>query len=242
MSIGVAELGIALAAGGLSTLSPCVFPVLPLVVGGAIQNNRLGPLIMGSGMVFSFTLIGVAIGVLGDSLGLNGDNVRLVGALLIILFGLAMLIPKFSGIFASLLNPIANAVEQSSHRLNTKTLISTFFFGSVLGMVWSPCSGPLLASAVTLVASEGGAVRGGVILGMFGLGAAAPLMLIAYSSQRIVDKSRKFVMSHIYFIQKFFGCILLIAGFAILLGWDKKLEAMVLDLMPDSWVNFVVIF
>ncbi|MBP9117449.1 MAG: cytochrome c biogenesis protein CcdA, partial [Methyloversatilis sp.] len=68
-----AEFGLALAAGSLTTLSPCVFPILPLVVGGAVQANRLAPVAMGLGMVASFALLGVLVGVLGDALGLDGD-------------------------------------------------------------------------------------------------------------------------------------------------------------------------
>ena len=78
--VSLPKLGFSLAAGGLTTLSPCVFPMLPLVVGGALQGNRLGPVAMGLGMVASFAGIGVVLGALGPALGVDGDTVRFAGA------------------------------------------------------------------------------------------------------------------------------------------------------------------
>jgi cytochrome c biogenesis protein CcdA len=109
--IGWHESGLSLAAGGLTALSPCVFPLLPLVLGGPAQRHRAAPLVMALGMTLSFAVLGVLIGL----------------------------------------------------------------FGAALGLIWSPCSGRLLGSALSLVASEGGAARGALILGLFGAGAAWPI-------------------------------------------------------------------
>jgi cytochrome c biogenesis protein CcdA len=79
MTVAVTELGLSLAAGSLTTLSPCVFPLLPLVAGGAVQGTALGPVAMGFGMTLSFALIGVLVGTLGEAIGLDSDVVRMVG-------------------------------------------------------------------------------------------------------------------------------------------------------------------
>ena len=76
----LAGLGYSFAAGSLTTLSPCVFPILPLVIGGAVQANRLAPVAMGAGMALSFAAIGMALGLLGPALGIDGDSVRTAGA------------------------------------------------------------------------------------------------------------------------------------------------------------------
>lgn len=240
-----AELGLALAAGSLTTLSPCVFPILPLVVGGAVQANRLAPVApvaMGLGMVASFALLGVLVGVLGDALGLDGDLIRTAGAWLLIAFGIVMLVPALSDRFSLLMSPIAATAQQASNRVDAGSLRGSFLLGAVLGMVWSPCSGPLLASALALVASEGGAARGALILGLFGLGAATPLVGFAYASRAGFMRSRNRVLAHIDRIKKGFGLLILLAGLAVLLGWDKQLEAAVLNLLPDAWVRTTVLF
>jgi cytochrome c biogenesis protein CcdA len=112
--------------------------------------------------------------------------------------------------------------------------------GAVLGLVWSPCSGPLLGSALTLVASEGGVVRGGVVLALFGLGAALPLVGVAYASRRGFGRTRDWVLPRIEQVRKGFAVLLGLMGVAILSGADKWLEARVLQWLPESWINLSV--
>jgi cytochrome c biogenesis protein CcdA len=95
-SIPVSHLGLSLVAGSLTTLSPCVFPILPLVVGSAVQANRLAPIAMGTGMAASFAAIGLALGALGPALGIDSDSVRSFGAVLLIAFALVMLVPALA--------------------------------------------------------------------------------------------------------------------------------------------------
>lgn len=242
MDLPLTHLALALAAGSLTTLSPCVFPILPLVLGGAVQRNRLAPVAMGVGMATSFAVIGFLLGALGPALGIDGDHVRTFGAVLLITFGLVMLVPQLNARFTEWMLPIASSANSASTRLDSGSLGGAFLLGGVLGLVWSPCSGPLLASALTLVASEGGAGRGALILGLFGLGAAIPLVAVAYASRSGLAHARGWVLGHIEGIKKAFGVIILLAGLAILSGADKWLEARVVDLLPDNWVALTVRF
>ncbi len=241
-ALSLSHVGLSLAAGSLTTLSPCVFPILPLVLGGAVQGNRLAPLAMGSGMAVSFALIGLVIGALGPALGIDSDNVRIFGALLLIVFGLVMLVPLLNRRFSEWMLPIASSANAASSRLDGGSLGGAFLLGGVLGLVWSPCSGPLLASALTLVASEGGASRGALILGLFGIGAAIPLVAVAYASRSGFSRARGWVLARIDAIKKAFGVVILVTGIAILTGGDKWVEARVVDLLPDSWINATTLF
>lgn len=231
---------LALAAGGLTTLSPCVFPLLPLVVGGSLQGHRAGPLAMGLGMTLSFALIGLLVGLAGPALGIDGDSVRYTGGWLLLILGGVMLIPALGERFSSLVTPLASGADQLSGKLNAGSLGGALLLGALLGLIWSPCSGPLLAAALTLVATEGGALRGTLILGAFGAGAATPLVLAAYASRAGFSRARNWVLGHAKTMKNAFGALLVLLGIAILLGWDKRLEAMILPLLPDAWVNFTV--
>lgn len=242
MDIPLTHLGLSLLAGSLTTLSPCVFPILPLVVGGAVQGNRLAPVAMGVGMATSFALIGILLGALGPALGIDSEHVRVFGAWLLIAFGLVMLVPFLNQRFTQWMLPIASGANAASARLDGGSLGGALLLGGVLGLVWSPCSGPLLASALTLVASEGGALRGGIILGLFGLGAAIPLVAVAYASRRGFTAARGWVMARIDGIKKAFGVLILLTGIAILSGGDKWLEARVVELMPEVWVRATTLF
>jgi cytochrome c biogenesis protein CcdA len=242
MSLGITQLGLSVAAGGLTTLSPCVFPILPLVVGGAMAGNRLGPVAMGAGMVASFALMGLLVGALGDALGVDSDSVRMAGAVLLIAFGLVMLVPALNNRFTQLMTPLAGLANRASSRVEGGSLAGAFALGALLGMVWSPCSGPLLASALTLVATQGNAADGALILGLFGLGAAVPLVGIAYASRAGFAAKRDWVLAHIGTLKQGFGWLILLVGIAILFGGDKWLEAQITQRLPDAWVNLTTRF
>lgn len=240
--ITFSHLGLSMVAGSLTTLSPCVFPLLPLVLGGAVQSNPLAPLAMGAGMTASFAGIGLLLGALGPALGVDADSVRTLGAAMLIAFGIMMLVPRLNERFTQAVMPIASSAQAASSRLNAGSLLGALALGGLLGLVWSPCSGPLLASAMTLVASEGGAGRGAFILGLFGLGAAVPLMVAAYASRSGFVHARGWVLTHAETLKKVFGGLIVAAGVAILTGADKWLEARAIDMLPESWVRLTTLF
>ena len=242
MAVTLPEVGLSLAAGSLTTLSPCVFPLLPLVLGGALQNHRLAPVALGLGMAMSFGVIGVLLGTVGQAVGLDGDVVRMAGGWLLIAFALVMLVPAWNERFTQWMTPLASGAQAASSRLSGGSLGSALLLGAVLGLVWSPCSGPLLASALTMVASEGGGVRGGVILGLFGLGAAVPLVAVAYASRAGFTRARGWVLTRINRIKNVFAVLLGAMGVAILTGADKWLEARVNALLPEGWLRLTVLF
>lgn len=240
LALSLPQVGLSVAAGGLTTLSPCVFPLLPLVLGGALQGHRLAPVAMGAGMTASFAAIGMVLGALGPALGVDGDAVRIGGAALLIVFALAMLVPALGERFSRWMLPIASAAHAASTRLDGRSLASAMALGAVLGLVWSPCSGPLLGSALTLVASEGGVVRGGVLLALFGLGAAIPLVAVAYASRRGFGRVRDWLLARIEQVRKGFAALIGLMGIAILTGADKWLEARVLQWLPEPWINLTI--
>ena len=240
--VSAPEIGLAWLAGSLTTLNPCVFPLLPLVLGGAVQSNRLAPVAMGAGMVSTFALLGLLVGVAGDALGLDPDHIRTAGALLLVVFGTVMLVPWLNERFTHLMTPMASSANSASTRFDAGSLGGAFAIGGLLGMVWSPCSGPMLASALTIVAAEGGALRGTLVLGVFGLGAASVLVAAAYASRAGFVRARGWVMAHMAGIKRAFGVLVLGLGMAILLGGDKWLEAQLLRVLPQGWIDLTTRF
>ncbi|MBP8133274.1 MULTISPECIES: cytochrome c biogenesis protein CcdA [Zoogloea] len=241
-TLSLSHLGLSLVAGSLTTLSPCVFPILPLVVGGAVQANRLAPVAMGIGMATSFALIGLLLGALGPALGIDSQSVRTFGGVMLVAFAAVMLIPALSRRFTELMLPIASSANAASSRLDGGSLGGAFLLGGLLGLIWSPCSGPLLASALTLVASDGGAGKGALILGLFGTGAALPLVAVAYASRSGFAKARGWVLTRVETVKKGLGVLIGLTGLAILTGGDKWLETRLVNVLPDAWVNLTTLF
>ncbi len=233
---GFAQPALSVAAGALTTLSPCVFPLLPVIVGGAVQRHRAAPIAMGLGMAITFTLIGLLVGGLGGALSLAPDDVRRVGAWLLIAFGVVMLVPPLERRFSSLMTPLASSANAATAQVDGGALLGAFALGGLLGLVWSPCAGPLLGSTLALVATAGGAARGAFLLGLFGLGAALPLVGAAYASRAGFGRVREWVLAHADRAKRAMGALLLLVGVLILSGGDHAIEAWVNDRLPDAWL------
>ena len=159
---------------------------------------------------------------------------------MLIAFALVMLVPALGERFTQRMLPIASSANAALARLDGGSLLGALALGGVLGLVWSPCSGPLLGSALTLVASEGGVGRGGIVLGIFGLGAALPLVAVAYASRSGFTRVRDWVLARIERVRHGFSLLLGVMGIAILTGGDKWLEAQVLQWLPEAWVNLTI--
>jgi len=238
--VSLNELGLSVVAGSLTTLSPCVFPLLPLVLGSAVQRHHAAPVAMAAGMTLSFALLGLAVGLLGNALGLSPENVRTFAAATLIVFGISMVVPQFNERLTNWISPLASSANQASAALDAGSLKGAFLLGGLLGLIWSPCSGPLLGTALTLVATEGGAARGALILGVFGAGAAVPLVVVAYLSRAGFSRIQSLVVMHADQTKKIFGVLLLLVGIAILIGADRWLESRVNQWLPDAWVELTV--
>ena len=233
---GFAEPALSVAAGALTTLSPCVFPLLPVIVGGAVQRHRAAPVAMGLGMAITFTLIGLLVGGLGGALSLAPDDVRHAGAWLLIAFGVVMLVPPLERRFSTLMTPLASSANAATARFDGGALVGAFALGGLLGLVWSPCAGPLLGSTLALVATAGGAARGAFLLGLFGIGAALPLVGAAYASRAGFGRVRAWVLAHTASAKRAMSALLLLVGVLILTGGDHAIEAWVNDRLPDAWL------
>lgn len=242
MDMAVSHWGLSWLSGNLSVLSPCVFPLLPLVLGGLAPGNRLAPLAMGAGMAVSFALLGVLLGAVGPAVGVDSGHVRTFGAVLLMLMGAWIWMPFQSERFTQWLTPLASSANAWAAHLHGETLRGAFGLGALLGLVWSPCSGPLLASALIMAASDGGAWSGAVVLGFFGLGAATPLVAAAYVSRPFFESVRRRVESRSARGKKIMGAAIFATGLAVASNADKWLEAKILPWLPPSWLQAIALF
>lgn len=190
MSLGAGSVGVGLLAGVLSTLSPCVLPILPLVLSGAAAAHRFGMLPLAAGLTLSFTLVGLFVATIGFSLGLDADLFRTASAVLLAALGVVLLSGALRERFAVAASGLGDAGNRLLAKISPSGLSGQFVIGVVLGAVWSPCVGPTLGAASVLAAQ--GRNLGAVALVMlaFGLGAALPLLLIGSLSREVLRRWR----------------------------------------------------
>jgi len=147
------------AAGLLSALSPCVLPVLPVMAGSAVAENKRAPLYIASGMVLSFVLISTVFNMVSSLLGLSESFVKNFSAAMILLFGIVLAVPKLKEILSSVLFPVSSAALRRLGSIKSKMASGHFGVGLMLGAAWGPCVGPTLGLALGLASSREGLMQ-----------------------------------------------------------------------------------
>src|SRR3954453_11486610 len=128
---------LAFAAGLVSIFSPCVLPLLPVVLGTALSRHRLGPLALAGGLSLAFLVIGLLVATAGFSLGLDSESFRTFAAVLLALVGSVLVVPRLQAAFAQAIAPLGNGVAGFTDRLG-HGLAGSFGLGLLLGAVWAP--------------------------------------------------------------------------------------------------------
>ncbi len=207
-------LGIALLAGIVTALSPCVLPVLPiLLAGGAASRHRLRPYAIVAGLVVSFTTFTLAGAALLGSLGLPDDVLRNIAIAALFLLAATLLWPA-----------LARLVERPFLFLTRRRVpaeSSGLVLGISLGLVFVPCAGPVLAAVTALAATSQVGIRAVLVTGVYALGAALPMLAVAIGSQRLTSTSR-FLRAHAETTRRVAGVVLGATALAIALGADQR--------------------
>ncbi|HEV8249446.1 MAG TPA: cytochrome c biogenesis protein DipZ [Gaiellaceae bacterium] len=170
-------LGIAFAAGLITALSPCVLPVLPVLLAGGAAGGRRRPYAIVAGLVLSFTIFTVTATALLDALGLPQDLLRDVAVGLLVLAGLAIAIPQLGEL---LQRPFLALTRRRPGDLGGGLLL-----GLALGLVFVPCAGPVLAAITVLAASRDFGAETFALTGAYALGAALPMLAVAVAGRRV---------------------------------------------------------
>lgn len=234
--MGVASIGLALVAGILSTLSPCVLPLLPVLLTTASSEHRFGPAALAAGLGLSFAMIGMFVATLGIGIGLDADLFRRVGAVLLASIGTALVLPALHMQLSAALGPLSNRISGSLGRFSTSGVLGQFLLGLLLGAVWSPCVGPTLGAA-TVLASQGSATTEvAAVMFTFGLGAALPLLIMGMASREALLRLRPSLLVVGRGMRTLLGMILVVMGIGIFMGFDKQLEAFLVEASP-AWLT-----
>jgi cytochrome c biogenesis protein CcdA/thiol-disulfide isomerase/thioredoxin len=207
-------LGVAFVAGVITSLSPCVLPVLPLILAGsASTTDRRRPYVIIAGLILSFTVFTLAGGALLSALGLPEDLLRDLAIA-------AMLVMA-----ASLLSRRVAWLLERPFLFLTRRRPSTdgngLVLGLSLGLVFVPCAGPVLAAVTVLSASGEIGIRIVLVTAAYALGAAIPMLAIAIGGQRLTA-GVKLLRTHAASTRMVAGALLGVGALAIAFGLDQK--------------------
>jgi cytochrome c biogenesis protein CcdA len=229
-------------AGVLASLSPCVLPILPIVLAAAGAESRFGPLALAGGLELSFAAAGSLLGLAGFALGLDAEVLRIGAAVLMLAAGVALLAAGVAARLSAAAEHALQPVTAFAARMSARGTSGQFALGAVLGLAWAPCTGPALGAAVALSAQAATAPQAAVTMFAFALGAALPLLALGYAARGAVPALRKRMGAAGGIARPLLGGALALFGVLVLTGLDKRIEAVATAALPEAWVELIVRF
>lgn len=243
MDFGAATFALAFAAGALSTLSPCVVPLLPILAASAMARHRWGLAALAAGLALSFAATGLFVATVGLSLGLDAGALHRVGGALLVAFGAVMAMPRLQAAFVSATSRLGDGGQALLARVpGGGGGAGQFAVGLLLGVVWTPCVGPTLGAAATLAAQGDRLGAVAALMLVFGLGAATPLLVLGALSGRLRGRRRGRWLAVAEAARRGLGAALVVVGALILTGADKALETWLVDHSPAALTELTTRF
>ena len=226
------EITLAFAAGLLTAGAPCILPILPVLLGASIgQQDRWRPLFLVAGFIVAFSGFAILFGSFSTVLGLSHDTLRKVSVVLLGSFGMLLLWPR----------PYEWLMERSSGLLSFADRIvpragsgnaGGLVLGLTLGVLWTPCAGPVLGSILTLIATSENLTRAALLLVTYAIGAGMPILLIAYGGQYATTHVRRFT-PYTPALQRTFGAAVLLVALAFYTQYDTVVAVWLSDFYPN---------
>jgi cytochrome c biogenesis protein CcdA/thiol-disulfide isomerase/thioredoxin len=217
-------LGFAVLAGAGTALSPCVLPVLPALLSAGGVGGRRRPLgiVLGLSITFTVTIVGIARVV--DGVGLGSDPLRDVAIVVLLVFGVALLMPRIAERIEAPLSRLARFGPRS----RGDGLRSGLLVGGALGFVYTPCASPILAAVISVSAATGKTIA---IAIAYATGSAIVLLALTLGGRRLFDRVRRAGRGPL--LQRALGTIMILTAVAIIANLDVNFDQFVAQHIPN---------
>jgi cytochrome c biogenesis protein CcdA/thiol-disulfide isomerase/thioredoxin len=225
-------IGFAFLAGVVTVLSPCILPVLPVVLSGGIGGGKARPWGVISGFTLSFTAFTLTLSTLVQTLGLDPDVLRWVAAALILLFGVVLVVPVLKDKFMAWTTSLVSRSSSVKPGKPAGGYGAGFVLGLGLGVVWTPCVGPIMASVITLALSQSVDAASIFITLAYTVGTSIPLFLIMMGGRTLLNRAPWFT-KHSTGIQRGFGILMVVTAVALFSGGDRAFSSWLLTTFPQ---------
>jgi cytochrome c biogenesis protein CcdA/thiol-disulfide isomerase/thioredoxin len=216
----------ALLAGAATALSPCVLPVLPVVLSAGATGGRRRPLGIVTGLTVSFTFATVALVYVIDAFGLPDDLLRMVAIIVLLLFGATLLIPGLAARLEAWLTRVAPRARRGDP---DGGFGSGVLVGLSLGLVYAPCAGPILAGVITVSAAQSFTAGRLAIAFAYGVGSAIVLYAMMIGGRRITRR----LSGHTGRFQMAAGAVMILVAVAMLADLDTRFQTAIASHLPS---------
>ncbi|MCG7531810.1 cytochrome c biogenesis CcdA family protein [Psychrobium sp. MM17-31] len=221
-------------AGVLSTLSPCVLPILPIIISSALQQSKNGLLALILGISLSFAVTGSLISAAAIAWDFDITIIKTISASLLLTFGLIILIDPLNQKFSQVASQLMSRGNNKVATYEASGVSGQFILGALLGFVWTPCVGPTLGAAISLAIQGDSLPMVFAVMLIFGAGAGVPLLALGAVSGKVINRDK--LNKHVNVTKKLLGAFLVLIALTILFGYDRQLETFLVELMPD-WLT-----
>lgn len=229
------ELLFAVLAGILTIAAPCTLPMLPILLGASIgRTSQLRPAMIALGFVISFSAVALLLGALTRLFDFDPNVLREAAAVLLLGFGLLMLWPAPFERLSIRLNGWLNLGTTSGAQ--REGAFGGLVLGTTLGLVWTPCAGPVLGSILTLVATSKNLAWAGALLVAYAIGAAIPMLAIAYGGQAATTRVRNLARISPR-LQQGFGVVVIAFALAAYFQYDTLIVAWLTGFYPTGQIG-----
>jgi cytochrome c-type biogenesis protein len=224
---------LALAAGVLTIAAPCILPMLPILLGASLgQTSRHRPAFITLGFVVTFSVVALVFGAFAESLGASEEVLRDVATVLLLLFGALMIIPHPFQMLTAHMGVMVNRAHAAGTGAGSGNW-GGFVLGMTLGVVWTPCAGPVLGSILTVVATSNQIGRSAVLLLAYAAGAGIPMLGIAYGGQYVTTHVRA-IARYAHRMQQVFGALVMLIAVGIYYQYDTLVTVWLSDFYPNA--------
>jgi cytochrome c-type biogenesis protein len=225
------EIVLALLAGAVTVAAPCILPMLPILLGASVGGtSRARPFCIVLGFVSTFAATALVFGLFADALGASPHVVRQVAITLLGLFALLMIWRRPWELLTARLGSVLIRVGDFGRGAGSGSA-GGLVIGMTLGVLWTPCAGPVLASILTLIATAENVARAAVLLVCYAIGAGLPMLAIAYGGQRAWSRARR-LAPYTHRLQQAFGVVMVSTAIAMYLEYDLLATAWLAAFYP----------
>jgi cytochrome c-type biogenesis protein len=229
-------------AGGLTILSPCILPIAPVVLTSAMTQHRLGALALACGLGVSFAGVGIALALSEAAFGFDGEIIKQIGAVIMVLVGFLTFMPKSMDVFALAAGPISTWASDVAAPVKGNGLAGQFGLGALLALIWSPCVGPTLGAAFALSSSGQGLILASATMLAFALGASAALLGLGYLVSKGIKNHKPTLTLLSQHGRTILGVSMLVVGALVLTGLDETIGRFVVNASPQWLVTLTTRF
>ena len=210
---------LAILAGVFTIGAPCILPMLPIFLGASVgQQSKTRPLFITLGFVLVFSVFGVFLSVLISRFNFSPIALRNAAIIILAIFGVFMVWPLPFEKLTQNLNGLINKANQTAASAGNGNF-GGFVLGCCLGLIWTPCAGPVLGSILTLIATQKNLLEALILLFAYSIGAGIPMLAIAYGSQLVTTKVRA-ISRYAARIQQVFGVLIIILAIIMYFHYD----------------------